>query len=225
MKIEQSAGSPTPGWLQQCGPRLVTHWPVKFLGLTCGMTAFFAAYFQVLRHPLHPPVIMPLTTIDRWIPFQPAALPLYLSLWPYILLAPGLMLARRELVTYTITAVGLGVTGLGIFFLWPTAVPPPGVTWADNSLFAFLKATDASGNACPSLHVAFAIFTAGELGRLLRQMSAGRPALVLNWLWCAGILYSTIATRQHVALDVLAGTEIGLLVAGVHQRWLRSPAS
>ncbi len=76
---------------------------------------------------------------------------------------------------------------------------------------------DASGNACPSLHVAFAVFTAVWFGHLLRQMKAGGLARSLNWLWCAGILYSTIATRQHVALDVLAGAVLGAVIAaGVH---------
>ena len=117
--------------------------------------------------------------------------------------------------------LGLSVTGLGIFLLWPTAVPPPGVTWTDDSLFAFLKATDASGNACPSLHVAFAVFTAFVLGGVLRQLAAGRAAQALNWLWCAGILYSTLATRQHVALDVLAGTVLGATVALAHRRGAR----
>ena len=71
---------PSPPWLPAAGRRLVALWPVKSLGLTGGMTAFFAAYFWMLRHPLHPPLLMPLTAVDRWIAFQPAALPLYLSL-------------------------------------------------------------------------------------------------------------------------------------------------
>jgi membrane-associated phospholipid phosphatase len=55
----------------------------------------------------------------------------------------------------------------------------------------------------------------------LTKMGAGRGLRALNWLWCAGILYSTVATRQHVALDVLAGAALGAAVAVVHLRWLR----
>ena len=212
---------PSSPWLRAVGGRLAAFWPLKFLGLSAGMTLFFLAYFRLLQHPLRPPLLMPLTAVDRWIGFQPAALPLYLSLWLYVSLAPALLLTRRELVHYSLAALGLSVTGLGIFLLWPTAVPPPGVTWADDSLFAFLKATDASGNACPSLHVAFAVFTAFVLGGVLRQLAAGRAAQALNWLWCAGILYSTLATRQHVALDVLAGTVLGATVALAHRRAAR----
>jgi membrane-associated phospholipid phosphatase len=96
------------------------------------------------------------------------------------------------------------------------------VDWSRHAAFDFLQAVDASGNACPSLHVAFAVFTAIWFGRLGRQMGVGRSVRALNWLWCAGILYSTVAVRQHVALDVLAGAGLGAIVAAAHLRWLRA---
>lgn len=207
---------PPPSWLRAAGQRLGAHWLEKTVGITAGTTAFFLAYFWVLHHPSGAPRVMSLTALDRWIPFQPFTLPLYLSLWIYVSLAPGLMPTRRELVAYALTALALSVAGLAIFFVWPTAVPPAGVTWADDSLFAFLKATDASGNACPSLHVAFAVFTALVLGSQLRQLATGRVVRTLNWLWCAGIVYSTVATRQHVVLDVIAGAALGFLVGGLY---------
>ena len=194
------------------------------LGTTLGMGAFFVVYFWLLRHPSHPVTLMPLTALDRWIAFRPEALPLYLSLWFYVSLAPALLLGRRELVAYGLATVVLSVIGLGIFFFWPTAVPPPEVDWARHPAFAFLQAADATGNACPSLHVAFAVFTAVWLGRILPQLNAGRTIRALNWLWCIGILYSTIAIRQHVALDVLAGIVLGATVAALHLRLLRASA-
>ncbi len=165
---------------------------------------------------------MPLTAVDRLIGFRPAALPLYLSLWFYVSLAPALLIVRRELVSYSLAAIGLSAIGLGIFLLWPTAVPRPDVDWSQHPTVAMLKSADATGNACPSLHVAFAVFTAIWFARLLRQMEAGRFVRALNWLWCVGILYSTIAIRQHVSLDVLAGAVLGAAVAVVHLRWLRA---
>jgi len=204
------------------GARLLTFWPAKLIGIPLGMTAFFAAYFWLLAHPIHPVTIMPLTAVDRWIAFRPGALPLYVSLWFYVTLAPGLLANRRELASYGLATAGLSIVGLGIFLFWPTAVPTPDAAWPARSAFAFLKSADASGNACPSLHVAFAVFTAVWLGRLLRRMGAGRPLRALNWLWCAGILYSTIAIRQHVFLDVLAGAAFGAAGAAVHLRLLRA---
>lgn len=212
---------PRAGWFRPVVARVLTWWPAKMIGTTLGMLVFFAAYFWLLRHPLHPPAIMPLTAVDRWIAFFPEALPLYLSLWFYVSLAPSLLIDRRELIAYGVATVGLSVVGLGIFFFWPTAVPPPDVDWTQHPGFAFLKSVDASGNACPSLHVAFAVFTALWFARLLRQMNAAHFVRVLNWLWCLGILYSTVAIRQHVALDVLAGAALGAAVAAAHLRWLK----
>jgi membrane-associated phospholipid phosphatase len=185
------------------------------------MTLFFVAYFAVLRHPLFTVTIMPLTAVDRLIHFRPAALPLYFSLWFYVSLVPALLIDRRELLSYALAAVAICFIGLGIFLLWPTAVSWPDANWSQHPAFEFLQSVDASGNACPSLHVAFAVFTAFWLGRLLRQMDAGKTMGALNGLWCLGIIYSTVAIRQHVVLDVFAGAGLGAVVAGLNLRWLR----
>jgi membrane-associated phospholipid phosphatase len=210
------------GGLQRTRARLLAWWPAKMLGTTLGMGVFFVIYFWLLRHPSYPVTLMPLTALDRWIAFRPEALPLYLSLWFYVSLAPALLAERRELVAYGLAAAVLSAIGLGIFFFWPTAVPQLDVDWARHPAFAFLQAVDAAGNACPSLHVAFAVFTAFWFGRILPQLNAGCTIRALNWLWCAGILYSTIAIRQHVALDVLAGIGLGAAVAVAHGRLLRA---
>jgi len=212
-------------WLEQVGFRLRKWWLAKMSGTIAGMAGFFLAYFWVLNHPLYPVTTMPLIAIDRLIAFQGTALPLYLSLWIYVSLAPALLIDRRELVSYGVAAAGLGATGLGIFLVWPTAVPVTDIDWSLHPAFAFLKSADAAGNACPSLHVAFAVFTVFWFARILRQMGAGGSTRALNWLWCLGILYSTIATRQHVALDVLAGAALGAIAVIFHLHWLRRPAA
>jgi len=211
---------PGAGWLHQAWIRGLTWWPAKMAGMTLGMLLFFAAYFWVLKHPLFPVTTMPFTAVDRLISFRPETLPLYLSLWFYVSLVPALLINRRELVSYVLAAIAISVVGLGIFLLWPTTVYWSDVDWSQYPAFAFLQKADATGNACPSLHVAFAVFTAVLLGRLLRQMGAGRGVCVFNWLWCLGILYSTVAIREHVALDVFAGAGLGAVVAVMHLRWL-----
>ncbi len=199
--------------------RLGTLWLVKMLGTTLAITLFMLAYFWVLRHPMFAVTQMPLTALDRAIGFQPAALPLYLSLWAYISLVPALVRSMRELVSHGVASLVLGFIGLGIFVAWPTAVPAVEIDWSQYPAMAFLKDLDLAGNACPSLHVAFAVFTAFCLERLLREMSAARALRLLNWLWCIGILYSTVATLQHVVIDVLGGALLGAIVAAVHLRF------
>ncbi|MDP3616453.1 MAG: phosphatase PAP2 family protein, partial [Rhodoferax sp.] len=98
-------------------------------------------------------------------------------------------------------------------------VPAADIDWVQYPDVAFLKNMDAAGNACPSLHVATAIFSGIWLHHLLRRFCAPLWLLSFNGVWCIGIVYSAMATRQHVAVDVLAGLVLGLLAAGLSLRY------
>lgn len=204
-------------WTAQAVQRLGLHWPLKALGTTVAITGFMVGYFVLLRHPLFPITLVPVIAFDRWVAFEPWALLPYVSLWFYISLVPALLLTR-ELPLYLSSATLLAVLGFAIFFFWPTAVSTAVIDWHRYPSVAFLKTVDASGNACPSLHVAYALLTALWLHRLLLRMGAPRLLQFLNWAWCLAIAYSTLATKQHLALDVLAGAVLGLAVTAPHLR-------
>lgn len=207
--------------LQEARLRFGLLWPLKMLGTTGLMTAFFVAYFWVLEHPQFPVTLMPVTAFDHWIEFRPGAVLWYVSLWLYVSLAPALMRTRRELFDAAVGWFALAVVALAIFWFWPTMIPPAVTQNDQHGAFAFLKSVDASGNACPSLHVAFAVLTALWLQKELRSLGASGAAHGANWCWCAAIVYSTMAIRQHVALDVVAGAALGALVAAVHARCVK----
>ena len=211
---------PADGWLSQAGARIRFRWLTKMAGTLACMTAFFIGYFWLLNHSRYPVTTIPRIFIDRMVAFRPEALALYISLWVYVPLAPALLIDRRELVSYAVATMALSAVGFAIFILWPTAVPKPEINWSQHPSVSYLKAVDASGNAFPSLHVAFAVFTAVWLGRVLRGLGAGGIARTINWLWCLGIVYSTLATRQHVALDAIAGAILGAAWAVLHLRIL-----
>jgi membrane-associated phospholipid phosphatase len=177
------------------------------------MGLFFWGYFGVLRHPLFATTTMPLIWLDEWIPFTPLAFPAYVSLWVYASLAPALLANFRALAIFGTWMAALCLFALGIFWLFPTAVPAAGIDWSLYPQMAIIKDADASGNACPSLHVAAAVFSAFWLDRVFTTI--GAPAILrgLSGLYCMAILWSTVATRQHVTLDVLAGTLVGTLFA------------
>jgi membrane-associated phospholipid phosphatase len=203
--------TPAEGWLRDASWRIRHRWYVKMGGTIVIMTAFFVVYFWLLNHSRSPVTVVPRIFVDRMIAFRPGALPLYVSLWIYVPLAPALLLRARDMKVYTIAVLVLSAIGFGIFIVWPTAIPKPDVDASMVSSIAYLKAVDASGNAFPSLHVAFAVFTAMLFERLLREMRSGLLLRALNWLWCLGIIYSTIAIRQHVALDAVAGIVLGAI--------------
>jgi membrane-associated phospholipid phosphatase len=220
--VATESNIPAGGWLREAWRRMCMHWAVKMTGTLLCFAAFFAVYFWLLNHARSPVTMMPRIWLDRVIAFEPWALPLYVSLWIYVPLAPSLLVSRRELASYMGAAVAVSLVGFGIFILWPTAVPKSAIDPYLLPSLSFLKNVDASGNAFPSLHVAFALFTALWLGRLLRDLGAGGFARALNWLWCLGIVYSTIAVRQHVALDAISGAILGAAGAAVHLRFARA---
>ncbi len=199
--------------LRTLGSRVCAHWLLKLVGISGFIAIFFAAYFWTLRSPLFPVTTVPTTLLDRLVPFYAGALPLYLSLWVYVSLPPSLLEDRWALFAYGIAAGGLAVVGLGIFTFWPTAIVPPVINWSEYPAFSLLRSIDAAGNACPSLHVAFSVFSAIWLDRLLRRTSRRATIRILNVCWCIGIMYSTLATKQHVALDLFGGTVLGAVGA------------
>lgn len=207
------APGPGRGWAAELGLRCRRHVVVKMLGICAFMWVFFIAYFHLLRHPVHPVTVMPVTVIDRLIPFQPQALAAYVSLWLYIGIAPGLLLTLREILVYGLWIAALCVTGLACFYAWPTVVPALDPAVLGHGGFALLQRVDAAGNACPSLHVATAIFTALRVEHLLRQVQTPAVLRILNGVWCTAIVYSTLATKQHVVLDALAGAMLGIAFA------------
>jgi membrane-associated phospholipid phosphatase len=208
--------------------RVAANWWLKFFGITAFIAVFFTAYFLLLQFPLFGVTVMPLTAVDRLISFQPWALGFYFSLWLYVALPPTLLRTRPELYAYGWISAGMAVIALSIFLFWPTAIPATtGIDWESHPGFAVLKRLDKSQNACPSLHVAFAVFSGVWLDRMLRMLRMLRSIRADFWVrlvsaaWCAGIVYSTIATRQHVAVDVAAGAALGLLFAAIRPAVLR----
>jgi membrane-associated phospholipid phosphatase len=200
-------------WYRQAAAIIVKHVYLKSIGTTLFISVFFGAYFYLLKAPTYFTTVMPITFLDRLISFQPLALPMYLSLWLYVSLPPALLATRRELYGYGLAMAGTCIAGLIIFYFWPTAAPAANIDWAKYPDLNFLKNMDASGNACPSLHVATAIFSGIWLHHLLRRFGTPLWMLIFNWTWCIGIIYSTLATRQHVAVDVLAGLVLRVLGA------------
>lgn len=217
--------APHPGsGLRELWLRFKTRWWLKVLGISVGMTAFMVVYFSLLRHPLFPVTLMPLTWLDRLIGYQPWSVWLYITLWIYISLVPTLLADWREMGAYLKEVLALSVGGFVIFLFWPTAVPQTYFDWHAYPSVAFLKSVDAAGNACPSLHVAFAVQAAVWLDRLLRHLGARAWLRAASLLWCLGILYSTLSTKQHVALDLYAGAAMGLAVTRFQSSLALTPA-
>lgn len=211
-----TASSP---WAAEIAYRMRRHLVWKLLGTTAWTSAFFIGYFHVLRHPAYPVFLVPATTLDTLVPFVSFAIVPYLSLWIYVGIAPGLQRTFGALLAYGAWAALLCAAGLAIFWRWPTQIAPALVEAHGFPGFDLMKGIDAPGNACPSMHVAIAMFSAVWIDRLFAECRVPRAARWINWAWFAAITWSTLATRQHVALDAAAGALLGAVFALASLRW------
>ena len=207
-----------PSWRRQLRPRLTRLWFLKAAGTSLFITLFFQAYFHVMHHPGQAVRTMPTTWIDDWVGFSPLAFPVYASLWVYVSLPPALIGNLRGLLWHGLWAGLMCAACLAVFWAFPTKVPDNGLDWASHPGMSLLRSVDTGGNACPSLHVASAVFAACWLWRLFQAMGAPRGWSVASGLACAAIAWSTLATLQHVALDAIAGALVGALFAWLSLR-------
>jgi membrane-associated phospholipid phosphatase len=214
-----------PLWAAELGARIRRNLLPTILGTTAFNAVFFIAYFHVQQHPVRFPITMPVTPLDLMIPYQPQFFFAYVSLWVYIGAGPGLQRSLSEIGAYALWMGGLCVTELAIFYLWPTQVPQLPQGAAALSGFSLLHRLDQAGNACPSMHVAVATFTLLRLNEVLRSTQAPLFLRLINAAWFAVIVYSTLAIKQHMTLDVAAGALLGLVYVLPSLRWRPNPLS
>jgi membrane-associated phospholipid phosphatase len=211
-------------WRRDIARRLFVLWPLKALGTPAILALFFFGYFGVLRHPIAPPYVMPLIAPDHWIAFVPASYAIYVSLWVYVSLPPALLGNLRVLLHYAAWMSFMCVACLVFFWLFPTQTPAVDIDWGLYPSLSTIKSLDATGNAFPSLHVASSVFSAFWLHRLLVTVAVPAWLRWLNVLQCVAITWSTMATLQHVALDVIAGAGVGAAFALASLRSTRRAA-
>jgi fatty acid desaturase len=164
-------------------------------------------YFAIQHHAIFSAHVVPLTTLDRLVPFFQPAIYAYVSF--YVLLALPLLLVRDE---RSMRQMAFGFAWIAcvsnvLFLMWPTAIPfATSSGQATESLLRLVRAADTNLNACPSLHASLAVYCALCSARSLKSRSQ-RASI---WFWTFLILAATLLTRRHVAIDLLAGSALGL---------------
>jgi len=149
-------------------------------------------------------VFMPELALDRAISVQPAWMLAYGSVWIFAFLPifvvsdPAL---RRRFMLAALTVIGAAYVG---FLACPTVLPRPEIVGAGffAKSLAVNYSLDPPYNCFPSLHVAWAFVAALTCHRVHRGV--GLVALA----WAAIIGVSTLYTKQHYVVDVVAGAGI-----------------
>ena len=193
------------GQIVSCGR---ANWRLK-AALSAGLTVFFCVPYFTLQHlTLFPARTLPLSALDRAIGFDPRWVWVYQSVYLLLAIVPWMVPTRSELRRYARGFLLLSGVGFAFFLLLPVRGPRPDVE-AANLMFRALQWYDRPLNCFPSLHVGLAAYTvlfAARLSRGRMTVSARRSVVSLAWLWTTLIAYAAVATRQHYAIDLPAGT-------------------
>lgn len=190
--------------------RIKSNWLLKVV-LSLVLIAMFAVlYILPQRYPVFPVTVMQPSRVDCMIPFIPGFVYLYESLYLIMPIAPWLMKSKIELTRYSLGLVFMSSMGFFFFFFWPTLSPRPTDIHDANMFYRKLITFDNELNAFPSLHVAYALFHSACCHKVFRSGARHNLLRLSIWLWALGISLSTLLIKQHVFVDVVAGTILGL---------------
>jgi membrane-associated phospholipid phosphatase len=188
---------------------LIAEWKIKVLGGGIVTAMFWFGYFFIGQTHTFPVFQMPITAIDRLIPFQPAAAFFYLSQFFTMPLVLWLMVSRRQIMSCCFGLALLIGVSFAVFFIWPTSITRPETILGQHPLYDLIASHDLPRNACPSLHAGFGVFIAGYACEVFRGWPFRRCLVGAVWLWTGAVLISTLLVKQHVFLDLVAGGILG----------------
>jgi membrane-associated phospholipid phosphatase len=200
--------------------RLRTESALKLILLVVLNVWVYVPYLFLQRHHFFPATNMTSSFFDRRISFSDKAVWLYLSIYLLMPVGPFLMNSRKQIFRYAIGIVLISLFANIIFLFWPTFCSRPSFG-GTNVAYRTLTAIDNSFHAFPSLHAAFAVYSALCGGLVLREIGSRSFWRISLWFWAFLILYATLATKQHVVADIIAGGALGFgIYACVFKEWI-----
>lgn len=195
----------------------VEAWPNRrrdlALASTVACTVHGLMYLLANHYPLGPVRRLPLSSIDLAVPFWPWTVFAYLS--DYLLLFVAFQCCRSRASADRFLLTEFFVIAFATLTHWsyPVAFPrelfplPEELAWAPQRAMVLLRTFDAETSCLPSLHVAAAV-----LAPLLIRKEDPRA---FPWLlaWALLVALSTMTTKQHYLVDVLAGGALAIAAA------------
>lgn len=159
---------------------------------------------------LFQPTPVPLLAIDSMIGFSATWVWAYVSYY-LLLIIPYFATDDEDLMNQMIYSYVASAGASALFFLFfPTILPREMYPTAEAGDFMSVLALDVirlidnSVNCFPSEHVTLTTIAA------LTLIRANRRWVWIALPWALAIYYSTVATKQHYALDVIGGIFFGL---------------
>ncbi len=188
---------------------------IKLMVLGC---CFFAFIYLVMgSNPLREPFLAPLCILDSYIPWLPFSVLVYFSQFVFLLL--GVIYApNQHIATITYYSYLLAILlGGCVFVFYPTFLTR--LTFSEQihpvieGLYRFLYAIDIPNNCFPSLHTTLALIAASSL------RARSFVWQIVASLWSTAIILSTLTTKQHCVLDVVAGMLLFIFCIWLCRKW------
>lgn len=170
----------------------------------------------VAGRTLHAPAL----TLDRLLPLVPAWALVYGSLYLFLIVLPVFVVREPEHIRRTVlTYLMVWTVAYLCFLIYPTVAPRP-ASFTGKGFTAwglrFLYEADPPYNCFPSLHVAHSFVSA------LTCYPVHRRVGVLATICASLVALSTLLTRQHYVLDVVAGAFLACVAYALFLRNYRS---
>ncbi|HEX2342109.1 MAG TPA: phosphatase PAP2 family protein [Vicinamibacterales bacterium] len=184
--------------------------------LLVSLVPFYLFIADMTRgRPQHAPEL----ALDRLVPLRPGWALVYGSLYLFLFLLPVFVVRQQEQIRLTVLAyLMVWIAAYIVFLVYPTRAPRPEAVAGEGFMvwgLRFLYDADPPYNCFPSLHVAHSFVSALTSSRVHRGV--GIAAVV-----CAALVgLSTLFTKQHYVLDVVAGVFLACVACVVFLRSFR----
>jgi membrane-associated phospholipid phosphatase len=153
---------------------------------------------------------------DRVVPLQPTWGLVYGVLYLFLILLPVFVVRQEEQIRRTVMAyLMVWIVAYVCFLVYPTAAPRPAKVIGEGFAvwgLRFLYSADPPYNCFPSIHVAHSFVSALTCYRVHRGLGVAAA------LGASLIGVSTLYTKQHYILDVIAGIFLACVAAGIFLR-------
>ena len=178
-------------------------WPMVLLVALVPLYLFIPDF--ALDDTFHAPEL----ALDRMIPVQPVWSLVYGALYMFLIVLPVLVVRHDEHIRRTVFAyLTVWLTSYVVFLVYPTVAPRPEVVTGDGFAAWGLRGlygADPPYNCFPSIHVAHSFVSALTCLRVHRGLG-------IVSIFCATIVgISTLYTKQHYVVDVIAGALLAIV--------------
>ena len=183
------------------------------LPLVIGQTV---VYWLLNHYPPLPSRTLPLTAVDRWMPFWTW------TVWPYaalhlIAVLCALSVRDRRVFSQLVVSYAISMVLADVFFaLWPTHFlrpAPPTDPSLSSAAYRWLIWVDTPQCCFPSIHIILPVLACTALWQ-----DRGRKG-IWPWVLVGACLPSILTTKQHYVWDLLGGLAVAA-VGIAFSRWL-----